>query len=190
MRFILVANNLNIDHEISQLNENENDNLILFNFLQPFHKYEKLRNFKNITVMSRKRSSRTSPLSSVYAGLEEIKANYDKFKTIIFHKPPESYGGELRQACIDSLREFNFLNSPKTTYINADHYKRIIGFRSNKALSSGLIAYTYYKLNKSPDDEIVIIGFTSSIATRFHEVDWERDYFKQELIRGNCRLIS
>jgi hypothetical protein len=190
MRYILVANNTNIDNEISLLNEEENDNLILFNFLQPFFKYEKLRNFKNITVMSRKRSSRTTPLSSVYAGLEEIQAHQDKFNKIIFHKAPETYGTELRQACIDALREFKFLNSPKTTYINADHFKRIIGFRSNKALSSGLIAYTYCKLNKNPEDKIIIIGFTSAIALRFHEVDWEKDYFKQELIRGNCYLIS
>ncbi len=139
--------------------------------------------------MSRKRSSRTTPLSSVYAGLEEIRNNVDKFKSIIFHKSPESYGANLRQACIDSLKEFGFLNSPKTMYIHADSYKRIIGYRSGKALSSGLIAYLYYKLNKKPEDKITLIGFTSSIAVRFHEVDWERDFFKQELIRGNWEQI-
>lgn len=190
MRYLLVANNLNIDSEISKLEEEDGDNLVLFNFLQPFNKYEKLQRYKNITVFSRKRSSRTTPLSSVYAGLEEIKKNEDKFKKIIFHKSPDSYAGNLKNACFESLRHFGFLDYPKTSYIDANHFKRIINFRSSKALSSGLIAYVYYKLHKQPNDKIFLIGFNSNIAARFHESNWEKKFFENERLNNQLFTLS
>jgi hypothetical protein len=189
MRYILVANNLNIDEEINKLEEEEGDNLVLFNFLQPFNKYQKLQLFKNITVFSRKRSSRTTPLSSVYAGLEEIKKNENKFKRIIFHKSPDSYAGNLKNACFESLKYFGFLDSPKTSYIDANHFKRIINFKSSKGLSSGLIAYIYYKLHKQPNDKIVLIGFNSNIAARFHDANWEKTFFKNEFINSQLSYL-
>jgi hypothetical protein len=189
MRYILVANNLNIDYEINKLKEQKNDNLILFNFLQPFFKYPSLQNFKNITVFSRKRSSRKTPLSSVYAGLEEIKANEDKFKKIIFHKSPDSYDVGLRNACIDSLKHFGFLDSLKTSYIDASNFKRLINYKLSKSLSSGLIAYIYYSGIKKVEDEIFLIGFNSKISPNFHDSIWEKKFFDNELALGRCFLI-
>jgi hypothetical protein len=190
MRYILVANNLNIDKEIKNLQQQDGDNLILFNFLQPYFKYEKLQKFKNITIFSRKRSSRTIPLSSVYAGLEEIKKIESKVNKIIFHKSPESYSGNLKKACLDALKHFNFLNSPKTSYIDANHFKRIINFKSSKGLSTGLIAYVYYKLYKQSDDKILLVGFSSNIVPRFHESEWERNFFKNEVLNEQCFLLD
>lgn len=189
MRYILVASNENMDSEVDKLNISDQDELILFNYMKPFYKYEKIKNAKNITVFSRKRSHRTDPLCDVYAGLNEIKENYDKIKTIIFHQSPEMYRPKIRKACIDALKEFNFLHSNKLKFINAKNYKSLIGF-PGRALSSGLIAYLYYKITKFKNDKIFLLGFTHSIAKKYHDPDFERDYFLEELKNEKCYIIG
>jgi len=186
MKYILIANNNNIDEEIDRLEIENNDEIILFNFMKPFYKYEKIKNHKkNITVFSRKRSNRTTPLHEVYAGMNEIKENYDYIKTIIFHQHPDYYKEDIREACINSLKEFNFLNSNKIKFINAKNFKKLIGF-PNKGLSSGLIAYIYYKINKSKDDKILLVGFTHSIAKKYHDPEFEKYFFENEINNKNC----
>lgn len=185
MKYILIANNNNIDEEINKLDIKENDEIVLFNFMKPFYKYEKIKNAQNITVFSRKRSSRTEPLCEVYAGLNEIKENYEKIKKIIFHQSPDSYRPKIRQACIDALKEFNFLHSNKLNFINAKNYKKLINF-DGKALSSGLIAYIYYKITKRKNDQIFLVGFTHSIAQKYHDPEFEKNFFKQEIENNNC----
>jgi hypothetical protein len=189
MKHILIANNLRIDNEINKLDLVDDDEIILFNYLQPYFKYEKIRDFKNLTVFSRKRSSRTEPLNTVYAGMDEIKNNYEKFKKIIFHKAPHVYNEVLKKACYEALSHYEFLASNKIHYIDDSAYKSIVGLESSKSLSSGLIAYIYTKLNKKETDDIILIGFTSSIATRFHDSMWERRFFAREIMKGNCKII-
>lgn len=189
MKHILIANNLNIDNEINKLNIEDNDEVILFNYLQPYFKYEKIRNFKNLTVFSRKRSSRTEPLNTVYAGLDQIKDNCDKFNKIIFHKAPHVYSEVLKKACYASLNHYGFLACNKIHYIDDFAYKSIVGLESSKSLSSGLIAYIYTKLNKKETDDIILIGFTSSIATKYHDSMWERRFFAREIMKGHCSVV-
>lgn len=185
MKYILIANNENINEEIEKLKIEDNDEIILFNFMIPFYKYEKVRNCKNITVFSRKRSNRTEPLHEVYAGMLEIKENYDKIKTIIFHQNPNNYKIKIKKACIGALKEFNFLHSNKLKFINAKNYKKLIAF-PGRGLSSGLIAYLYYKITKSKNDKILLIGFTHSIAKKYHDPDFEKNFFENEIQNKLC----
>jgi hypothetical protein len=186
MRYILVANNEDIDEEMNNLREEECDNLILFNKLLPFFKYEFLQNFKNITVFSRKRSSRTEPLDAVYAGIELIKQNEHKFTRIIFHKHPNSYVDKVRQACVESLTHFGFMDSPKTSFLSGINFKKESKIKSEKSLSSGLIAYINIKMTKRPEDKIILVGFTNKLARKFHDPEAEKAFFEEEIRNGQC----
>lgn len=189
MNYILVANNENIDDEIKKLEIEERDEIILFNFMTPFYKYEKIKNSKNITVLSRKRSNRTEPLHEVYAGMREIKENYEKIKTIIFHQNPSEYRPKIKKACIDALREFGFLHSNKLKFINTKNYKKSINF-DGRALSSGLIAYLYYKIIKEKNDKIILVGFTHSIAKKYHDPVFEKNFFEEEIKNKKCFTLN
>lgn len=189
MKYILIANNKNIDNDIEKLEIENNDEIILFNFMIPFYNYEKIRNCKNITVFSRKRSNRTEPLQEVYAGMLEIKENYDKIKTIIFHQNPNNYKPKVKKACIDALKEFNFLHSNKLKFINAKNFKKSINF-PGRGLSSGLIAYLYYKMFKQKNDKILLVGFTHSIAKKYHDPEFEKNFFENEIKNQKCYRLN
>jgi hypothetical protein len=190
VRYILVANNTEIDDEISNLKRGDEDRLILFNFMKPFFKYEIVREFTDMVVFSRKRSNRTEPLNTVYAGIELIKENEHKFRQVVFHRNPNSYSGNIKKACLDSLSHFGFLDSPKTKYIDDKGFREAAHIKSKKSLSSGLIAYIHIRTHKKPQDKIVLVGFTNKVAKKYHDPDAEREFFEGEIRAGNCSTLK
>jgi len=180
MKYILIANNPNINDEIEKLVIDEQDEVVLFNLMVPYYKYEKVRNCKNLTVMIRKRGDRVEPLDTVYAGLIEVKQEYDKINRIIVHHNPACYEGVTKDATIASLSVYGLYDSDKVQYIIDNNFKKEIAFDGKGSLSSGLIAYLHYKKKLKEGDKIILVGFTNKIATAYHDKDFETLYFKKE----------
>lgn len=180
MRYILIANNIDIDDSIDKLVIEDDDEVVLFNLMIPFYKYEKVQNAKNITVMIRKRGERVEPLDTVYAGLIQVKENYDKIQSIIVHQNPMLYKGEMRDATIASLSVYGIYQSEKVRFICSNNFKKEIGFNGVGSLSSGLQAYLHYKKKLKETDSIVLVGFTHNIAKKYHDKDFESMYFAKE----------
>lgn len=192
MRYLLIANNDDSNEEVYNLREEEHDNLILFNKLRPFFKYDFLQNFKNITAFSRKTNSTTEPLKSVYLGMELISKNEHRFNKIIFHRRPECYAGTVRKACVDSLEHFGFLNSPKTSFLEDMDFKKIYQIKNKKSLSSGLIAYLHVKMSKNAEDKIILVGFTHEFKAKnsVHDGAAEKAFFDEEIRNKQCFLLK
>jgi len=57
-------------------------------------------------------------------------------------------------------------------------------------MSSGIIVYEYLKKIKEPYDDIILLGFTSELAKKFHNDDWESRYFRSQIKKNICKSIG
>jgi hypothetical protein len=192
MRYILIASNnlLSID-TINGLVINDDDVIILFNYIKLYFKFEKLQKVKRKFVMLRQRSKITNDFSHAYAGIDVVSKISNNFERIFIHNTPDmcdSYTWKV--FCENSLKYYGLEESKKLWKINVKELKNQYKLNHiQKGLSSGLIMYLYLKKYKSPKDSIVLVGFTSSIASKFHDPISEKNFLKQELIEGHCEMI-
>jgi hypothetical protein len=54
-------------------------------------------------------------------------------------------------------------------------------------VSTGIIVYEYFKTIKLPEDNIILVAFDSGVS-KFHDKDWETQYFLNEINNLNLLL--
>lgn len=194
MKYILVANNKKLTQPIvDTLDVQPNDKLIFFNYMWPFFQFESLRQHKHNIYIGRQRPVKPTTIHLPFAGIDLVKNNEDKFETIIFHSHPKflSDSSENKRRLQDGIDFYNF-NSAKLGYLEPEskNIRKIIGYPVGKNMSTGIIAYNYYKQIKNSNDDIVLFGFTSELARSFHNDTWEVNYFKKQISSGQCISIG
>lgn len=195
MRYILVANNKNLTrHSISKLNLKPDDIIILFNFMYPFFMFPEIKHHPNKYFIGRKNGGDKKDNQGrlmEYAGMDLVKQNEEYFQKIIFHVCPNAMIGNLAKKCKASVDSFNY-NPDKLDCLEpfSNGIRQKIKYPSGKNMSSGIIAYEWVKKIKHKEDKIVIVGFTSELAKKFHNEDWEYKFFQKEIRDKKCISIG
>ena len=194
MRYILVANNKKLNSQIvDELSlDPQNDILIFFNYMWPFFTFEKLKNHPRKFYVGRQRPIKTETLKTPYAGIDLIKENEHLFEKIIFHSHPDfmqsSKNYESLKSAIDA---FNFDPTKQDTLEPISNgIRKEIEYPKGKNMSTGIIVYEYVKRIKEPHDDILLLGFTSELAKKFHNDDWEATYFRSQIKKNICKSIG
>lgn len=200
MNYFLLANNKNFSQQtIDKLKiHSEHDTLVLFNFLIPL-KFDKIRNYPNKICISRKRPIKDRLDSKYIPGIKEyyinfgtIRASQDLFKEIYVLPCPHNMG-KLAQDFRDHISLFKF-NPTKIKCIDYDINslnKRLVYFRSGiqAEVSTGIIVYDYFRNIKGSEDKIILVAFNSAVS-KFHDKDWETNYFLNQIDQKKCLTID
>ena len=201
MNYFLIANNKNIkEFTINKISYNiNNDILVLFNFLIPFHRFDKIKYYPNKICVSRKRPTQYRLYSTLFPEIKEyycnmgiIKQYQDMFKEIYFL--PCSYNIiENPQSYIDNIALFQFdTNKIKCIDYNLiDMANKLQYFKTGiqAEVSTGIIVYEHIKTIKKSHDQIILVCFNSEL-TSHHDQEWETNYFFNEISLGKCLTID
>lgn len=194
MRYILVANNKKLNSDMLKKLEldSKNDILIFFNYMWPFLTFEKLRNHPRKYYIGRQRPNKPETQHIPYAGIDIAKEHEDKFEKIIFHSHPDHMKVSEHQIILKkAIDSFNFdPNKLDKLEPVSDGIRKAIGYPKGKNMSSGIIAYEYIKRIKELHDDILLLGFTSELAKKFHNDDWEATYFRSQIKKNICKSIG
>lgn len=186
MKYILLANNSNFN---TNIRIEENDTLVLFNYLIPFKEKIIPKHENKIWVLRINQSVfYNKNISKIYAG-SELLFKYEKlFKKICFYNSPKYLPENIQKI---SIKEIDMINKPEKI-IEIDKYvenlKKEIAYPKYKNMSTGLIYYNYLQ-KKEPGCKILLAGFTSEVNKNYHHASWERNYFKKELNSGRCEML-
>jgi hypothetical protein len=199
MNYFLIANNTKLSEStIYKLNLNiDIDVLVLFNFLIPL-KFNNIKYYPNKFCISRKRPKLSRQISKIdsnlqefYCNMSDIKNNESLFKQIYFIPCPD----DIEQDSIsykENIEAFSF----DTSKLKCFHYNlhdlrnklKYPGIYTRYEVSTGIIAYDFLK-QENPYNKIILVGFTSELSM-FHEAEWEKNYFLNELYSKNCYAID
>jgi hypothetical protein len=197
MNYFLLANNNNFDWSILDTIVKDTDILVVFNFLIPL-KNKKILSHPNKICFSRKRPTGHRQNSSIYPGLKEfycnmsmIKTYQNKFKEIYFVPCTKNIKIDAK-SYIDNINAFEF-NKEKIKCMPYDLHTlrqklKYPGIGIRYEVSTGIIAYDFLK-QENPYNKIILVGFTSELSI-FHEAEWERLYFLNEIYNNNCYTIN
>jgi hypothetical protein len=200
MNYLLLANNKKISElTINKLKLNpDNDVLVLFNFLIPI-KFNTIQYYPNKICISRKRPIKYRLESKYLNGVKEYYANMGIMRQLqnlfkkIYILPCPNNMGQNTQEYEDHISLYNF-DTEKLGCINYamdDLNKRLNYSRSGiqAELSTGIIVYEYFKSIKLPEDNIILVAFDSGVD-KFHDKDWETQYFLNEINKNYCYTID
>lgn len=200
MNYFLLANNKNFSEKtINKLNLNiDNDILVLFNFLIPL-KFDKIRDYPNKICISRKRpikdrlDSKYIPgIKEYYVNMGNIKQQEYLFKEIYFLPCPDNVG-KLSQEYKDHISLYNFdTNKLKCIDYNINNFNNKLKYRRSgiqAEVSTGIIVHEYFKDAKQTEDKIILVAFDSGVS-KFHDKDWEIEYFKNEISNNLCYALD
>lgn len=200
MNYFLLANNKNFSQEtIDKLNLHpENDVLVLFNFLIPL-KFDKIKHYPNKICISRRRpvkdrleSKYLKNIKEYYVNLGTMRQQQDLFKKIYVLPCPNNMDKSY-QEYEDHLALYNFDPNKLECmdYSMSDLNKKLNYFRSGiqAEVSTGIITYEYFKNIKLPEDKIILVAFNSGVS-KFHDKDWETQYFLNEINNKYCYTID
>jgi hypothetical protein len=180
MIYYLLANNSAIkDHHIDQMDLDQNNVLILFNYMIPMS-FGKVKNYTKKYVFCRliidqNISTGEKPM---YSGLEELRSTSHLFEKICLHPYPE-------------VLEHISINLDRIISIDNDvvDFRKKYRYPRYKNMSTGFIVYNYIDKIKNVDDKIILVGFTSEINRNYHHHSWETKFFREEIKKGKCELI-
>lgn len=194
MKYVLVANNKKLTNEIvSTLTLSHDDILIFFNYMWPFFQFEHLRKHPNKIFIGRQRPIKPNTVHLPYAGIDLVKEHEQEFQKIIFHSHPKflSDKNENKKRLVDGIDFYNF-DPSKQDYLEpiSQNIRKNIGYPTGRNMSTGIITYNYVHAIKKPQDDIVLLGFTSELARSFHNDSWEVNYFKQQITTQKCISIG
>lgn len=201
MNYFLVSNNKKIDNTtIKKISFNmDNDLIVLFNFLFPL-KFKDIYYYQNKICVSRKRILKERQISKIdpkikeyYCNMSKIKDHQEFFKQIIFVPSPSNIKNHEKEFQ-DNIEAFKF-DTNKLFYISQniqDIIKELnyIGTGIKGEISTGLLTYYFLKKNISNKlDKIILVGFTSELSN-YHESEWEKNYFLDQIYSGKCYSID
>jgi hypothetical protein len=194
MKYILVANNKRLTNNIiSNLKLDNNDILIFFNYMWPFFNFDRLQNHPNKIFIGRQRPIKPATIHLPYAGIDLVKEHEDKFQKIIFHSHPKFLkdSNENKQRLQNGIDLYNF-DQTKQDYLEpiSQTIRTTIGYPPGRSMSTGIITYNYFQTIKQPNDDIVLLGFTSELARSFHNDSWEVNFFSKEIRNNKCISIG
>jgi hypothetical protein len=200
MNYLLLANNKKISElTINKLKLNpENDVLVLFNFLIPM-KFDAIQYYPNKICISRRRPIKDRLESKYLNGVKEYYVNIGIMKQLqnlfkkIYVLPCPNNMGKNTQEYEDHISLYNF-DTEKLgciDYAMNDLNKKLNYFRSGiqAEVSTGIIVYEYFKTIKLPEDNIILVAFDSGVS-KFHDKDWETQYFLNEINNNYCYTID
>jgi hypothetical protein len=180
MIYYLLANNSAVeDRHIDQMNLDQNNVLILFNYMIPMN-FGKVKNYSKKYVFCRLIIDQNVPQNHKpeYAGLVELESTSHLFEKICLHPYPEV----LENTSID-------LNKIISIDHNVVDFKKKYRYPRYKNMSTGFIVYNYIHTIKDINDKIILVGFTSEINRNYHHHSWEAKFFREEIKKGRCELI-
>lgn len=198
MNFYLIANNKKYSKfNLGSLEFNSEDKVVLFNHMYPFFSFDNIKNHPNKIYVSREIASffekynPNYPTSIYpYAGMREIAKYQNYFKKIIFHAHPNYMNTYKKNICLKFIEELKIDHhkicqlEPFSFYI-----KNQISYTNDKNLSTGLIVYLCLQQIISTNDRIVLVGFSSNLAKKYHDRDWESAFFDNEINNKKCESI-
>jgi hypothetical protein len=200
MNYLLLANNKKISElTINKLKLNpENDVLVLFNFLIPM-KFDAIQYYPNKICISRRRPIKDRLESKYLNGVKEYYVNIGIMKQLqnlfkkIYVLPCPNNMGKNTQEYEDHISLYNF-DTEKLgciDYAMNDLNKKLNYSRSGiqAEVSTGIIVYEYFKTIKLPEDNIILVAFDSGVS-KFHDKDWETQYFLNEINNNYCYTID
>lgn len=188
MRFILIANNNQIDDEmIEKINLQYNDIIILFNHHYP-NKFEIIKKHPNKILFMRYLISEKKIL-----GLDEYLKNMNQFKLILSYYKADETNETIR-------KDFNILFEKikcRKLLIN-DFIHNIITskkyiIKNSQTFSTGFLGYLFSKYFSRPHlkeifnyninlNKIILVGFTGSYPpiqfNPFHDFEKEQKYYE------------
>ena len=174
MKYYIIANNTKIKEEsIDKLELDGTNKVVLFNYLWPL-RFSKILDYPNKICISRKNSNFERP--EKYANIEQIRIDQDIFTEIYFHPHPSHMsekGSETYQKAIDNYT------------FDKDKLKII-----DKNISTDIIAMEYFSEIKHPEDEIVLVGFTSTLSNKYHNPQWEKLYILNQINQNRFSFIQ
>lgn len=197
MNFFLLANNNNFDwSEISNRNT-DTDILVLFNFLLPLNN-SYILSYPNKICVSRKRPIKHRQVSTIdssirefYCNMGQIKKYESLFNKVYFIPCPHNLENDSQdyEQNID-IFEYSKEKIECIPYNLHETRKELNypGVGIQYEVSTGIIAYNYFKkLNEI--NKVILVGFTSELS-RFHECEWEKNYFLNEIHSTRCFAID
>ena len=192
MIYYLLANNYEIqDYHINQI-KIDNSTLILFNYMFPIKKFERVKNHPNKYLFCRlvgdyeDKNENKAP----YAGLELLSSYKDLFQKIYIYPCPDY----LEKEKFNNYKEYllkSHINSDLLECIEdkIGDLKKISRYPRYKNMSTGFVVYNYIKQFKSEQDSIVLVGFTSDINQNYHHRSWEAKFFRNQIQNKICEII-
>jgi hypothetical protein len=200
MNYFLLANNKDIKQStIDKLPLNEKtDMLVLFNFLIPL-KFDKIKNYTNKICISRRRpiqgrqdSKMLQGIKEYYCNMGSIRENQHLFKEIYFVPCPHNLG-KASKSYVDNIDLFKFDKEKVKCieYVQSIISKKINYYRTGiqAGVSTGIIAHEYMKSIKQSKDNIILVAFNSGV-TKYHDKEWETEYFLNEINQKKCLTID
>lgn len=200
MNYFLLANNRDIQQAtIDKLPlKPETDVLVLFNFLIPL-KFTRVHNYPNKFCISRKRPIKDRLNSTLIPGLKEYYCNMgtmrqkqDLFKEIYMLPCPTNMG-EHAQDFSNHIGLYDFdINKLKCIdYDMKKMSKKLNYYRTGiqAEVSTGIIANEYLQDIKQVNDTIILVAFNSGVS-KFHDKNWEKQYFLNQIDQGKCLTID
>lgn len=200
MNYFLLANNKEISiSTINRLNLNpETDLLIMFNFLIPL-KFDYIKYYPNKICISRRRPIKDRLDSKYLIGIKEYYVNMgtmrelqDLFKQI-FVLPCPNNMGKSAQEYIDHISLYNFdANKISCIDYNMNDLNKKLNYNRpgiQAEVSTGIIVYEYFKNSKQTEDKIILVAFNSGVS-KFHDKNWETQYFLNEINNNYCYAID
>lgn len=190
MRYLLIANNKKLsDHIIDLIDLKDDDIIILFNDMFAFS-YDKIKYFPNKWWIGRQVPFKQEMPFRSFAGLDLVKEHESLFQKIIVHSCPcvfDTSKNKAQRFLQERVDSYNF-DPSKLECLEpfSDGVRQMIGYPRGKNMSTGIITYGALQKKKKPEDEIVLVGFTSELTKSFHNDIWEASFFRNEINRGRC----
>lgn len=200
MNYFLLANNRDIKQStVDKLPLNEKtDTLVLFNFLMPL-KFDKVRDYPNKICISRKRPIQSRLESSYIKGMKEYYVNLGVIRklqnlfTEIYVLPCPHNMAKSQKDFEDHLALYNFdATKIKCIDYNINYLNKKLNYDRRgiqSEVSTGIVVYEYLKNIKSTEDKIILVSFDSGVS-KFHDKDWETQYFTNEISNNFCYAID
>lgn len=189
MKYYIIANNTQLTEEsIDKIDLDGNNVLVLFNYLWPL-RFKSIIEYTNKICISRQ----TIPgeRKEKYANIAGIRISQDLFKTIYFHVHPSQMSVHHGLSYQKEIDNYSF-ESSKLGVLDSDciNIRKDIGYPLGKSISTGLFILEYLSRTKSPEDQIIIVGFTSNISNKHHNSQWEKLYILNQINLNKYSFIQ
>jgi len=189
MKYYIIANNTKITEEsIDKLELDGINKIVLFNYLWPL-RFSKILDYPNKICISRKNANFERP--EKYANIEQIGIDQDIFTEIYFHPHPSHMSDKCSETYQKAIDNYNFKKDKlKIIDKNLSNIRSKIGYPLGKNISTGIIAMEYFSEIKHPEDEIVLVGFSSALSNKYHNPQWEKLYILNQINQNRFSFIQ
>lgn len=189
MKYYIIANNTQLTQEsIDKIDLDGNNVLVLFNYLWPL-RFNSIIEYANKICISRQ----TIPgeRKEKYANIAGIRTSQDLFKKIYFHVHPSQMSIQHGLSYQKEIDNYSF-ESSKLGILDSDliNIRKDIGYPLGKSISTGLFIVEYLSRKKFPEDQIIIVGFTSDISNKHHNSQWEKLYMLNQINMNRYSFIE